>query len=95
MASSDVVKAVYPESAIDVKPSGPAAPNEPDWDGLKQDKTVKVKSLIDTRCATCHAAGKDQEEFPLDTFAGLEKYFAPQAADPKAGANPSIPAAKE
>ncbi|WP_342363386.1 bifunctional (p)ppGpp synthetase/guanosine-3',5'-bis(diphosphate) 3'-pyrophosphohydrolase [Terrarubrum flagellatum] len=44
MASSDVLKAVYPGATIDPKAPAPTAPQDPDWVGLKKDKNVKVKA---------------------------------------------------
>lgn len=37
---------------------------------------VKVKSLLDARCATCHGKGQPQEGFPLETYAQIDKYLA-------------------
>ncbi len=42
-----------------------------------KDGKVRIKSLIDNRCATCHSAGNKQEDYPLDTYKGLEQYLKP------------------
>lgn len=41
-----------------------------------KDGKVKIKTLIDTRCATCHAPGKKQEDYPLDSYKGFAAYLA-------------------
>jgi len=49
------------------------------------DGAIKVKSIIDARCARCHKPGGDDAKataFPLDSFAHVEKYLAV----PEAGA---------
>jgi hypothetical protein len=38
-------------------------------------KAAKVKSILTDRCVQCHAAGKDQEDFPLETYEQLLKYM--------------------
>lgn len=41
-------------------------------------KAVKVKSLFNARCATCHGPGGDKyEDIPLDTYERIEKYLKP------------------
>ncbi len=37
---------------------------------------VKVKAIIDARCARCHGKGEPQESMPLETYAQIEKYLA-------------------
>lgn len=41
-----------------------------------KDGKVKIKTLIDNRCATCHAPGKKQEDYPLDSYKGFSAYLA-------------------
>ncbi len=75
-----------------------------------KDGKVRIKTLIDMRCATCHGeGGKQYDDYPLDTYAGLAKYLKPldapaPKADGTAGASPQpaplavtepIPAAKD
>ena len=60
MASSDVVKAVYPESVGDAKAPVSLMASEPDWFGLKRDKNVKVK-LPKKR-------GKAKDDAPADAI---------------------------
>ena len=36
---------------------------------------VKVKSIIDTRCAVCHSKNGEAETFPLVTYPDIEKYL--------------------
>lgn len=50
--------------------------------GLKDGDGVKIKSLINARCATCHSKGGEKEEPALDTYAGLVKFVPPPAAPP-------------
>lgn len=67
-------------------------------------KAVKVKSLFNGRCLSCHGPDGDKyEEFPLDTYERIEKYLTPEpagaAAGMKDGAKPPaaepVPPAKE
>lgn len=36
---------------------------------------VKIKSILDARCAVCHKPGGDEPDKPLDTYSGLAKYL--------------------
>jgi hypothetical protein len=46
---------------------------------------IKIKSILNDRCARCHAKGESEEKFPLDSYAALLKYIdAPKAATPDA-----------
>jgi cytochrome c5 len=48
----------------------------------------KVKKIIEARCVRCHAKGEPQENYPLETYAQVEKYLAAPAAvtvGPKGG----------
>ena len=45
---------------------------------LTDAKAVKVKSIIADRCARCHATGGEQEDYPLETYDQVSKYFAPR-----------------
>ena len=47
-------------------------------------KAVKVKSIITDRCARCHAAGEEQEDYPMETYEQVAKYFAPKKITPPA-----------
>jgi hypothetical protein len=47
---------------------------------------VKVKSIIEARCARCHKAGEAQSGFPLETYEQIAKYLAsPATVTVKAG----------
>lgn len=37
---------------------------------------VKVRSIVQQRCARCHAKGEAQEAYPLETLAQIDKYLA-------------------
>jgi cytochrome c553 len=39
------------------------------------DDAVKVKSIIDARCAACHGKGGEQEAFPLQSYEQIAKYL--------------------
>lgn len=43
-------------------------------------RAVRIKSILDARCARCHAKGEAQESYPLQTYAQIEKYLAVPAA---------------
>jgi hypothetical protein len=58
------------------------------------DTTVKVRTLINTRCAVCHKAGEEKEDFPLTSYDEIARHFPPgPAADAKADV--TIPTAKD
>lgn len=54
---------------------------------------VKVKAIIDARCAACHAPGQKQEDYPLTNYDELSQYLKPivptSAAPPLAEAQPA------
>jgi mono/diheme cytochrome c family protein len=41
-------------------------------DFIAKDKGVKIQSIFETRCSTCHGSGTKLE---LDTYEALEKYL--------------------
>jgi len=41
---------------------------------------VKVKSILESRCVNCHAAGAEQDKFPLDTYEQIMKYVEAKPA---------------
>lgn len=45
-----------------------------------KDGKVKIKALIDNRCATCHGPTGKQADWPLETYEGLAQYLKPLAA---------------
>jgi hypothetical protein len=45
-------------------------------------KTIKVKSILDDRCAKCHAAGGQVEKFPLEKFDQIQKFCKVEEAQP-------------
>jgi cytochrome c553 len=44
--------------------------------------TVKIKSILDARCATCHSKGGEKEDVPLETYDQLAKFMAVDVAAP-------------
>jgi len=48
-----------------------------------QPRVVKIKSILDTRCARCHQPGADQADKPLTNFEEINKFLRPIRADPK------------
>ncbi len=51
---------------------------KPFTDDYLSDGAVTVKSLIEARCGWCHASGAEQEDYPLENYEQLKKYFAPK-----------------
>ncbi|VTR91082.1 Putative uncharacterized protein OS=Novosphingobium sp. PP1Y GN=PP1Y_AT23285 PE=4 SV=1 [Gemmata massiliana] len=43
--------------------------------GLKDGDAVKIKTLIDARCVTCHSKGGDKEDVLLDNYEGLKPFM--------------------
>lgn len=60
--------------------SAPEAKNEPVGAPVTG---IKIKTVIEWRCATCHGEGGEKEEIRLDTFEKLAKYLEPTANHPK------------
>jgi cytochrome c553 len=54
-------------------------------------KFVKVKTIINERCATCHAPGKEKEEPRLDNFEGITKILGPGDSSKKVDVAPAPP----
>ncbi len=49
-----------------------------------KDSKVRIKTLIDNRCVTCHGPDGKQFEYPLDTYKGFSEYLKPyDAPSPK------------
>ncbi len=44
---------------------------------LLKDKKVRIKSLIDARCVTCHGPEGKQSDYLLDSYEELSKYLKP------------------
>lgn len=80
-----VRKLAYETDAFDA----PAAAPKLDPQFVNADK-VKVKSIIDARCAACHAPGEKQEEYPLTNYEELSKYLKPIV--PANAPHPQLPA---
>jgi mono/diheme cytochrome c family protein len=51
---------------------------------------VRVKAIIDARCAACHAPGEKQEDYPLTNYDELSQYLKPIV--PEAAPEPPAPA---
>jgi hypothetical protein len=66
-------KAAYEGDSFDA-PNGLPGKVAPDF---AKDGKVKIKSLIDARCAACHSTGKPQRDFPLTNYDELAVYFKP------------------
>jgi hypothetical protein len=49
---------------------------------LKDGDALKIKTLIDARCVTCHSKGGDKEDVPLDSYDELAKWMKVDAAAP-------------
>jgi mono/diheme cytochrome c family protein len=48
-------------------------------DYVSADKAkAKIKSLVADRCARCHTAGAEAEQFPLETYEQIAKYLKPE-----------------
>lgn len=81
-ADADARKSAYEKNAFAPK-DAPAAVT------LKfknPDGTVKIKDVIDARCARCHKKGGSYSSAPLSSYAEIEKYLkAPEAKKPKEG----------
>lgn len=39
------------------------------------DGSIKVRSILNDRCARCHSAGAEQENYPLETYEQIAKYL--------------------
>jgi hypothetical protein len=48
-----------------------------------KDGKVRIKSIIDNRCVTCHIAGAKRDDTPFDTYDGLLKQINPPPPAPK------------
>lgn len=44
---------------------------------------VKIKTLVDNRCAVCHNPNGDKDDAPLQTYEGIAKYLAKTTNHPK------------
>jgi hypothetical protein len=72
-SAEEARKAAYAANAFEVPPAVVGKVTSK----FVKDGKVQIKSLIDNRCAACHAPEKKQEDYPLDTFEGLSKYLQP------------------
>ncbi len=52
---------------------------------LKDGDALKIKTLIEARCVTCHSKGGDKEDVPLGTYDELAKWMQVDAAAPVNG----------
>jgi hypothetical protein len=83
-----VRKLAYETDAFDAPAAAGKLPPE-----FVKDGKAKVKSIIDTRCAACHAPGKKYEDYPLTNYEELSKYLKSIVPDSAAAAPPAPPAA--
>jgi mono/diheme cytochrome c family protein len=44
---------------------------------------VRIRSVLNERCAVCHGPGKDKADKPLDTYAGISQYLSRNPQHPK------------
>jgi hypothetical protein len=56
-------------------PPPEAAPTHITPDYRYADGAIKVQSILKDRCARCHAAGAEQENYPLETYEQIAKYL--------------------
>jgi hypothetical protein len=68
-------KAAYEADKFRMPDSFKGKPFTPEFKA--DDVHVKVKTLIDTRCAKCHAPEKKQEDYPLTKYSEIEEYLKP------------------
>lgn len=68
-----------PEKPAD-QPAANEAPAMPKGDEVA---AVKIKSIIDSRCARCHKPGGDKPEDPLNNYAAIGKYLTKSPQHPK------------
>jgi cytochrome c553 len=80
-----VRKLAYETDAFDAPAAAGKLPPE-----FVKDGKAKVKSIIDTRCAACHAPGKKYEDYPLTTYADVAKYL-PSIVPENASTPPPAP----
>jgi mono/diheme cytochrome c family protein len=88
-SADDARKAAYEGDSFGMAPelAGKVTPD------FVKDGKVKIKSLIDTRCAACHSPGKPQKGLPLTNYEEIAEYLKPEA--PAAKAVDPIPEAKD
>lgn len=85
-AAADARKKAYDDNAF---PLPEALVGKPTKDFTEMDgKQLKVKDLIEARCASCHAA---DNKVPLDSYESLSRYFG----GPAAAGGVAIPVAKD
>lgn len=69
----DVRKKAYDDDHFGIEPGkGPKVITK---EFKSDDGAIKVKSIIETRCARCHKKGEPQENYPLEKFSQIEKYL--------------------
>lgn len=71
-SSPEVRKKAYDEDRYSLPANRVGKPITADY--LIDGNTVKVKSILTDRCVQCHGMGKDQEDYPLETYEQLMKY---------------------
>lgn len=49
---------------------------------LKDGDALKIRSLVEARCVTCHSTGGEKEDVPLDSYDELAKWMKVDAAAP-------------
>ena len=88
-APADVRRAAYEQDRFELPADRRGKPMTPEF--LADDKSVKVKTLIELRCGSCHTEGSNAPSF--DTFSDMEQFLQPEPAGAKKDA-PAIPKAE-
>jgi mono/diheme cytochrome c family protein len=71
--SPDARKTAYDTDRCDIGADRAPAAITPEFKNA--DGTYKIKSLLDARCARCHAPGEAQDKYPLSKYEEFEKYL--------------------
>lgn len=69
-------RAAYEADKFEVQPS--QMPNHLTL-AFRQGTTVKIRSIIENRCVTCHSQGGNKEDVPLDSYDDLAPFMAVSA----------------
>lgn len=83
-------KAAYAADAIDAPDLAGGLSSE-----FVKDGRVRVKGLLDKRCATCHGPDGKQADYPLTKYEEFEAYLKPIAAEKKGAEVAPIPRAAD
>lgn len=87
---ADVRKKAYEDDKFEIPADRRGKPMTPEF--LADDKTVKVKTIVELRCASCHTEGSNAPSF--DTFEEMDKFLQPEPLTPKKDAETTTPKAE-